>query len=161
MVTISRILVPIDFSPCSAAALDHAQFLAALVDASIDILHVIRQPTYVGAEVMVDVSGKSRQSFKDFARAQAEREMSRFLASRTDSPKLTRHMQVGDPTRMILEFALENRCDLLVMGTNGRTGFSHLLLGSVTEKVVRRSPCPVLIVRDATCKSEPSESHEQ
>jgi nucleotide-binding universal stress UspA family protein len=56
-------------------------------------------------------------------------------------------LEVGDPVAEILRVAQESKCDLIVMGTHGRTGLAHLLMGSVAEKVVRKAACPVLVVK--------------
>jgi nucleotide-binding universal stress UspA family protein len=151
MQKLERVLVPVDFSPCSRAAFDYALLLVGRFQVPIDVLHVTREPpAYVGSEVMVDISGQSRQSLGKFARTQAEKEMKRFVEG-ADVPthiELATRVEFGDPTRAILTVAREAGHDLIVMGTHGRTGLSHLLMGSVAEKVVRRAPCPVLSVRD-------------
>jgi nucleotide-binding universal stress UspA family protein len=149
MQRVKRIVVATDFSSCSRDAVDYAVFLAETFGASLDVLHVIWEPpTYVGAEVMVDISGQSRQSLGRFAYNQAEKEMSTVLAEiRTaHDVKLVPRLELGDPPSTILRIAAEDQYDMIVMGTHGRTGISHLLMGSVAEKVVRRASCPVLTV---------------
>lgn len=147
---VKRIVVATDFSSCSRDAIDYAVFLAKTFGASLDILHVIWEPpTYVGAEVMVDISGESRQSLGRFAYNQAEKEISTILSAAQDEHhlRLAPRLEFGDPTTTILRIAAEDQYDMIVMGTHGRTGFSHFLMGSVAEKVVRRASCPVLTVR--------------
>jgi nucleotide-binding universal stress UspA family protein len=146
---VDRIIAATDFSSCSRDAVEYAVFLGETFGASVDILHVIWEPpTYVGAEVMVDISGQNRQSLGRFAYNQAEREMAALLSTVREGHdvKLAPRLEFGDPTTTILRIAAEAEYDLVVMGTHGRTGISHLLMGSVAEKVVRRASCPVLTV---------------
>ena len=91
--------------------------------------------------------GHKRQSLPDLIRENAEREMTEFL-DRCEIPHsvhVTHHLLDGEPTRKILECAKEGY-QLLVMGTHGRSGFRHLLLGSVAERVAQLSPIPVITV---------------
>jgi nucleotide-binding universal stress UspA family protein len=67
---------------------------------------------------------------------------------------VTTAVQVGNAAAVIIEVAQEQGCDLIVMGTHGRTGVAHLFLGSVAEKVVRTAPCPVLTIRSDTAARE-------
>jgi nucleotide-binding universal stress UspA family protein len=151
MPKLERILVPVDFSICSGVALRYAAFLAEPFQVPIDVLHVIRAPpASPGAQVMVDVSGKHRQSFREFARARAEKEMRNFLETVSTPETITLEVryELGEPWRIILQVAEELASDLIVIGTRGRTGLKHLIMGSVAEKVVRRGPCAVLAVRE-------------
>lgn len=146
MVPFKRILVPVDFSDCAIVALNYALRLAGSFAAQVDVLHVWEQPYYVGPDVMLYIPGGDGQSLVDYARAQAENELESVLASAENESKvkLTRRLATGRPHRKIIEIAELEGFDLIVMGTHGRTGLSHLILGSVAEKVIRQSPCPVL-----------------
>ncbi len=160
MAKLEKILVPVDFSSCSRAALDYALLVAQRFRAPLEVLHVIRQPpSYPGAEVMVDVSGQSRVSLAKFARQQAEKELETFVASVSipDGVQLSTRLSMGDPIRMILEVAATSAVDLIIMGTNGRTVLRAFVVGRVAEKVVRRAPCPVLTVRDPAKRPLPEE----
>jgi len=162
MPKLERMLVPVDFSRCSGAALIYAAFLAEPFRAPLDVLHVIRPPPAApGAQVMVDVSGKNRQSFREFARAQAEKDMKAFInaAELPTNLSVNIRFELGEPWRVILQIADELHSDMIVMGTRGRTGLKHLIMGSVAEKVVRRGPCAVLTIQDE--EADPIDGDEQ
>jgi nucleotide-binding universal stress UspA family protein len=140
--TLSRILVPSDFGPPSAAALDYALGLGSTVGASVTLFHAYEIPvigvpdgTFVATPEMV-----SR------IQASAERALEAGLHEHTGEPPLDSLLREGRPSEAILEAAREVGADLIVMGTHGRHGFVRALLGSVTEKVVRTSTVPVLVV---------------
>jgi nucleotide-binding universal stress UspA family protein len=148
MSTFKRILVPVDFSACSRAALDQAYSLAEQFGGTINVLHVWNPPLYVGPDVGLSF-GETGQTLWDFARAAAGRDMEQFLAEfqKRGPVKITPRLEQGSPHERILSIANSGKCDLIVIGTHGRTGLSHLFLGSVAERVVRHSRCPVLTVR--------------
>ena len=144
---IQKILVPVDYSECSAAALAYAADLAEKLDASLDVVHVWDRPLYVPETVKVGHAGEAR-SLVDLIRENAEAEMRSFTA-RTKLPpsrELTTRLLSGNPATTILKELRAGHHELLVMGTHGRTGIQHALLGSVAEKLVRLSPVPVLTV---------------
>ena len=124
----ARILVPTDFSPLSTLALEHAIALASLCRASIHLIHV-----HADAAPPVD---------DDEPRLEA-------LVSRCrgDAIVVTSRTCVGHPATTIVQEAADRAVDLIVLGTHGRHGLAHLMLGSVAEQVVRTAPCPVLTVR--------------
>jgi len=148
MSTFNRILVPVDFSACSRAALDQAYSLAEQFGGTIDVLHVWNPPLYIGADVGLSF-GESGRTLWDYARAAAAKDMEQFLANfqRRGAVKITFRLEQGSPYERILSIANSGKFDLIVIGTHGRTGLSHLFLGSVAERVVRHSRCPVLTVR--------------
>lgn len=135
---IRRILVPTDFSPCSAAALRYALELAEQVDAEVDLLHVL-PPDEDPPSVDSPPSGATPPTSFDAALHELGPE--KVLRVRT-------LLERGDPADVIMRVAREVGHDLVVMGTHGRSGVAYLLLGSVAERVVRRAPCPVLTLRD-------------
>ncbi len=151
MLAISRILTPVDYSPCSRAALEHALFFAARFGAKIDVMHVWDVPPSVRGDMLV-VSDGAEQSMQNVLQHGANKEMNEFLAnlSAENRARIAIRVEHGDPVPTILEVAARDGYDLVVMGTHGRTGLSHLLMGSVAEKVVRQAPCPVLTVRLAS-----------
>jgi nucleotide-binding universal stress UspA family protein len=145
--TIRRILVPVDYSEGSQAALAYAATLAQELGASLDVVHVWDRPAYVSDSVLVGPSGEKRP-LTELIRENAEAEMKTFIA-RAHLPAeaaLETRLLSGNPAgRVLEELALGNH-ELLVVGTHGRTGLRHLLLGSVAEKLVRLAPVPVLTV---------------
>jgi nucleotide-binding universal stress UspA family protein len=133
MQTLQSILVPLDGSPPSLAALDHAVALATDYNARVEVLHIVPTRDPLTAE----------------ARAGAERAIQEAFDRAKDvlGDRIGRSLKVGDPISEIIQQA-RDRADLIVMGTHGRVGRLHELLGSVAEGVVRNAPCPVLTVRD-------------
>jgi universal stress protein A len=150
MATLKRILVPVDFSDCSRHALHRADELAKAFDAQIDLLHVWQAPAFISPEAMVGVAPRS-QTLAQLAQQQAEKSMASFVAHAKNAGIRVNSARTidGDPAQAITELAERGDYDLVTMGTHGRTGLSHLLLGSVAEKVVRRSSRPVMTVRHA------------
>ena len=135
---VSRILCPIDFSDSSHAALRTACDLARRFGAQIDLLHVIEPlPT---SELMV------AQPY-DYPLERVRGELSRLPPSDMGPQPVRRAVKIGYPADVIIACAREIDADLIVLGTHGRTGLTHLLLGSVAERVVQRAPCPVLVTR--------------
>jgi nucleotide-binding universal stress UspA family protein len=150
MKNIRRILVPIDFSPASCAALDLAATLAKATDASVDVLHVWDPPGLMPAGLLaVDHDGEGPPlTVEELARDRAEVGLkdARAMLEQRHIPSHA-HLGVGNPAQEIVEVADTQHFDLIVMGTRGRDGLAHLLLGSVAEKVVRHAHCPVITVR--------------
>jgi universal stress protein A len=149
MQTFKRILVPVDFSPCSRLALEHASVLANSLNATIDLLHVWQPPPVVAPEAMIGTSSNN-PGLVQIAKQQAEAAMGDFVKRARDAGTRIEGARVepGDPARTIVDEAERGNYDLIAMGTHGRTGLAHLLLGSVAEKVVRRSSRPVMTVRE-------------
>lgn len=144
---ITRILVPTDFSTATELALDYAVTVASRFGASLQLLHVVDDPLVtgaVGSEVYITSLPSLRQRLID----DAARRLGR-LAFTCGRVAARREVRIGRPADAICEVAREEGCDLIVMGTHGRTGMAHVLLGSVAEQVVRKAPCPVLTVRDS------------
>ena len=150
----SRILVPTDFSAPSDAAFEYARILAAKFGSSLQILHVIDDPTAESAFVADGFAPSTegiRTSLLESAHARLERSMNLVDRSRYHA-----HAEVvlGLPAASIVEYATATGSGLIVMGTHGRTGLAHLLMGSVAEQVVRTASCPVLTVRHAADADE-------
>jgi len=142
-----KILVPVDFSAASCAALEHALLLAGRLDASIEVLHVWQTPDMPPSTLRIAPQGIER-GIGAYARAAAERALSEFCAPYADEDVPFRaELVFGQPVPVIRARAEEGGHDLLVMGTQGRGGLPRLLLGSVAEELVRSAPCPVLTVR--------------
>ncbi len=143
------ILVPHDFSACADRACDLARDLARVHDARLVLLHVAEMPSMLGpiASVVPD-DGGNPISLRDYAL----RSSTAFLEKaaerlRTTGATVSYVAAIGHVATEIIEAASREGADLIVMGTHGRTGLAHVVLGSVTEKVVRHSAVPVLTVR--------------
>jgi universal stress protein A len=142
MSTIRKILVPTDFSPHAQEAFRVAHDLAKATGAGVVVFHVARPPAVVSdghsaLSTPADVEGKDvwerLQKIQPTDPAvQVEHEV--IVADRPDASHILRILQ-------------ERGCDLIVIGTHGRTGLRHLLFGSVTDDVVRRAQCPVMVVK--------------
>jgi len=144
MIKLTTILVPSDFSECSDAALRYGLELARRFDARLHLLHVVQDPlTQPWA-----AEGFSAPLFEAVEKWQREAK-ARLAAAipLSDVGRVTVSATVAWPYAEILRYAAENDVDLIVMGTHGRSGVSHMLLGSIAERVVRHAPCPVLTVR--------------
>ena len=147
MSRITRIMVPTDFSETSDAALTYARSLADMLGASLHLVHVFDDP--YGDALAADVSTSVYESMQASAMRTARLELLRRMppAARVQY-RGTTTMVSGMPAAAIVECAANRGMDLIIMGTHGRSGFAHLLLGSVAEQVVRTAPCPVLTVRN-------------
>lgn len=139
---IQRILAPLDFSDCSLDALEYAIFVGKAFDAALTIQHVL-EPVAFGLDFTLRHVEERRQQ-----RKQVEAWFS-DLGSSLDALglRVTHVVTAGEPVDSILARSEEQRCDLIVMGTHGRRGVSHLVSGSVAEGVLRKAGCPVLTVR--------------
>lgn len=133
---LARILVPLDGSPASLAALDHALSLAEREDARVELLHVDAPDT---------IAAPAPDARREFERSFDE---AFSIARDRVGDRASRRVVSGDPVRKIVETARDGHYNLIVMGTHGRVGRLHALLGSVAEGVVRNAPCPVLTVRE-------------
>jgi nucleotide-binding universal stress UspA family protein len=145
MTTYKRILVPSDFSDTSARALEHAKSVAERFEASLELLHVVPNPFMANAATLY-VGMPLPPDFLNELERDARQRLDEALVDRQHF-KVRSVVKVGDPLLEIVEHARSERVDLIVMGTHGRTGVSHLFLGSVAERVVRTAACPVLTVR--------------
>ena len=146
--TIKRILVPVDFSSESRAALWRATELAAALGASVDVLHVLDLPEarHMATEFYVPLPPEYREELH----RGAQKHLDEWLSTANVPAAVHRDLAEGKPSAEIVDYARNHADDMIVIGTHGRGGVSHLLLGSVAEKVVRSAPCPVLTVRAAS-----------
>jgi nucleotide-binding universal stress UspA family protein len=140
-----RILVPIDFSDHSKKALVYAKEIADSYDANLQLLHVIEDTVHPA----YSLSGKSSifdlvPGIEEDCRRRIEKMV---LDVGITNEKTEIIIQGGQASHDIIKFAKDNSSDLVVIATHGLTGIEHLLLGSVTEKVVRMAPCPVFTVK--------------
>lgn len=149
MIQIRTILVPTDFTPCSQRAIAYAAALASRFDAEVVLVHAIEAPLNLPPHTLVHIDAQGlSMPIMDYVREAAERRMSTALEELTLAKTRARSVvEVGDVRDVTLAQAERLPADLIVMGTNGRTGLRHLLIGSVAEDVVRRAPVPVLTIR--------------
>ncbi len=153
MLPIRNVLHPTDFSEHSDYAFRVACLLARDHGARLIVMHVLERPLLTYAGVMTappppPPSAEERQA--------VQAQLCRINPS-DPVIEVERLLEEGDPTTAILQVAQERRCELIVMGTHGRTGLGRLLMGSVAEQIVRKAPCPVLTVRLPQALVPPSE----
>ena len=144
MIDLKRILAPTDFSEYSEHALRYACEFADRFGAELQLLSVVHDTKAVFDEL-------DMTTFEAYF-SQQEEANRRRLEQLPASPwnerlRVIRKVGVGNPFLEIIRYAKLQNIDLIVMGTHGRTGLQHVLLGSVAEKVVRKAPCPVLTIR--------------
>lgn len=146
-----HILVPTDFSQEASQAFKIAKRQAELIgkeDAVVTILSVIEDLAPISVQFEFGLSYIDTKGLHEEAVGQAKKSIKDIAKEYFEGFKV--HGQVVAATRPvyteILEYAQENGVDLIVMATHGRTGFRHLMLGSVSERVVREAVCPVLVV---------------
>ena len=153
-----RICCAVDFGEASRAALEQAMELARRLDAELTLVHVVVPlPALSDAAVLVSPqelnAAQAHEDEEVLARwaAEAEHEIGRPVRIRA---------MTGDAAAEILRHARDERCDLLVIGTHGRTGLPRLVLGSVAERVARQAPCQVLVVHDGVAIEKAAELEE-
>lgn len=147
MIKLQNVLVATDFSEPSETALTYGRDFARAFGARLHVLHVVDSlsaRTTAGESYAMDLAGlqrqveeRARERLETLVREDDRRELGAVPVLRTSS----------SPALAIVEYAKEAGIDLIVVGTHGRSGVSHLLMGSVAERVVRTAPCPVLAVR--------------
>jgi len=154
MKEIKPVLCPVDFSPGSEKAAAHGRALAQALGAELHLMHAYQLPLYAlpdgglvaGPEFVEQVSTAAQTSLDELA-----------AANRTEGLVIKTHVTDGVPHLEIVRMAETLEADLVVMGTHGRTGLRHMLMGSVAERVVRTAPMPVLTVRLGTDGEEAAE----
>jgi nucleotide-binding universal stress UspA family protein len=146
-ISIRRILCPVDFSASSSHAIRYALAFASAHEATLVLLHVLEPAPYPLTDfpatppVPVETESELKEG--------AEERLAEVVAElRQHHADVIAELGMGVPHEEIIQFAKAEEIDLVVMGTHGHTGLVHMLLGSVAEKVVRRAPCPVLVVKD-------------
>jgi len=164
MINLNKILFATDFSDCAGRAQRMAHELAVRFGAELHLLHVIHDiavdvPEFgmgLAFPSLVANAGGKRHELKEQA-------LQRLRASIHDSEqkehRIVLDARFGKPFVEIIRYARDHEIDLIVVGSHGRTGLTHALLGSVAEKVVRKAPCPVLTVRQPS--KQPEKEAEQ
>jgi nucleotide-binding universal stress UspA family protein len=146
MVSIKNILVATDFGEAADAALTYGRTLAGAFGATLHVLHVV-DPAYLafpGVEAYAGMTPDLQEQAEEAARIQLDE---RVLDSDGSGPPTRKALgRATVPAPAITQYATDERIDLIVMGTHGRRGVAHLLMGSVAERVVRTASCPVLTV---------------
>ncbi len=146
MIKLGKILYPTDFSDLSLVALKYAKSFAEQFDAQLHCLHVIDEAYQYWLAMGPDgvPLGPDIHQMLQSAQKQMNDLVDKHL---TDVPKLVTRVVTGKPFIEIVRYAREQAMDMIVIATHGRSGLKHVLMGSVTERVLRRSPCPVLTVQ--------------
>jgi nucleotide-binding universal stress UspA family protein len=152
----STLLVAVDFTPFSEEALIFASLLAEKLQSQLLVLHVIHDPAE--APGFYAQKGKKKKFLQSMEEA-AEEMMAEFLAKmRKDHPhqlpikEAVPLLVVGTPVTRILEIAEKKQASMIIIGSHGRTGLTHLLVGSKAERVVQLSPIPVTVVKGSIKK---------
>lgn len=147
MINLKRILVTTDFSEFSEPAVVYGCAMAEKFDSELHLLHVCPD----AAMLIPDVNGLGAAGLIDQAQAIEKSAATQLQKMPPENyPKgstIIRETKIGSPFYEIIQYAKEHDIDLIVIGTHGRSGLVHLLMGSVAENVVRKAPCPVLTVK--------------
>jgi universal stress protein A len=146
MLELKKILVPTDFSEFSKHSVNYAYQFAKRFDAELHLLNVVEDiyPIVPEPGTPAPISGEYLSGLKE----SSERMIQQFPTEDWASDlSVVRSVISGTPFLEIIRYARTEKIDMIVIGTHGRSGLIHALMGSVVEKVVRKSPCPVLTVR--------------
>lgn len=144
-----RICAPTDFSDMGDRAVEYGAALARKYGAELHILHVIHDVTEKLRHPDFTSHGTSIHDFLGKLETGATEYLSRLAAEKPWHDLTVNRVQlVGSPVEEICRYAEQNQIDLIVLGTHGRTGLKHMLIGSVAERVVRSAPCAVLTIRE-------------
>jgi nucleotide-binding universal stress UspA family protein len=156
MTTVPKMLVPIDFSSGSDSSVAYATALAQSLRSVVTLFHV-----YESSDAMSSIVPGADQMVDDEHDRALAREWLEGLRTRTTTDRAVEMRVVvvsGSPAQEVISLARKSSYDMIVMGTHGRTGLQHVLMGSVAEAVVRRASCPVLTIhcpfRTATARVE-------
>jgi nucleotide-binding universal stress UspA family protein len=146
VISIRRVLAPTDFSDASAPAVRYAAEMAEKFGAELTLLHVVQDLSLIVPDVMMPLPTTAPAVDEMVAGAKSGiAGVVQKLGLQKLNPKA--EVRIGAPAAEIVAAAGDLKVDLLCIGTHGRTGLAHLLLGSVAERIVRHAPCPVLTVR--------------
>jgi nucleotide-binding universal stress UspA family protein len=141
---INHILVPIDFSRDAEDAINMAISLAKELGARITLMHVIHD-VYVGVgEMAAALPASYYEEIEEDVKREVQTYLSKVVEAGLQGDSIVVH---GVPFQSILDTIADQHIDLVIMGTHGRTGLKHVLLGSVAEKVIRMATCPVMVTR--------------
>ena len=146
---VKRIVCPVDFSGSSELALVHAVEMAEQTGAELQVITVVQPvtPAMFSDGLLLTQPDTLPNQSEELAQKSLKQWREKFCAPVFERTSL--YVTVGTPFAEIVRHARENEADLIVMGSHGRTGIEHLMIGSVAEHVVRKATCSVLVVRDA------------
>jgi nucleotide-binding universal stress UspA family protein len=148
VIDIKRILAPTDFSAHSEYAVRFACALAERLGAELHLINVLSEIIPAGPDPLL--MPIMPPQFYQENEERAKETLRKLLEPSWGKPAaVTTAVQWGSPVEAIVDYAQDQRIDLIVIATHGRTGLSHVLLGSVAERIVREAPCPVLTIRDS------------
>ena len=148
MLSLKTILVPTDFSEASKSALDFGKAMAGAFGASLHLVHVMED--LLAHAWAAEIYVASMPQLRDEIEKESRQRLGQMLTGdELREFRVVTALLAGNPFLEIIRYAKAQNIDLIVMGTHGRGPIAHMLLGSVAEKVVRKSPCPVLTVREA------------
>jgi nucleotide-binding universal stress UspA family protein len=158
-----RIVVPLDGSELAARALIHAETLATLANARLVLIQVVPSSAMLVSETTMSSTGLGLPTVDPFfSAAQYDsiedtlNDEAQAILNEAAAPLRARNLQVdtvilmGAPADAILTYATQEKADMIVMSTHGRSGLSRLVYGSVAEAILRRAPCPILLIRAAS-----------
>ena len=152
MLRIRRILFPTDFSEYAEDAWSYGLNFAKEFRAEVHLLHIVTPPPRLTEAYAVNFDP---EALVQALRAEASAALDKLTQGAKDlGLTCLTEIRVGVDFREIIDYAQGHEIDLIVMATHGRTGLAHALLGSVTEKVVRKAPCPVLTIKHPSMKAE-------
>jgi nucleotide-binding universal stress UspA family protein len=152
MTQVKRILAPTDLSQLSLTGLRYAFNLAQSFNAKVTVYHIINRDELMHFSEQLQrfgnptAMGRHTENLLEESQAALSHFLQDNLGDLLPAVKFQTKVEMGLPYKNIVERARDDGSDLIVMSTHGRTGFSHVLLGSVTEKVVRTAPCPVVSI---------------
>ncbi len=148
MISAKRILCPLDFSEESLEALRTAGALSQHFNAELLIINVVPPVSTISEEADYSFYNFDVPTFEDKLVSRAKRKLKSIISKHVSKKiKVRSLVQLGDPAQIIVKNATTKKADLIVIATHGRTHWTHLVFGSVVEKVIRLAPCPVLITR--------------
>jgi len=143
------IVVPTDFSDCAQMALHYAMDLVE-PEGTVVLCHVVDDmPLSYGYVGVAFTAGDIRTRISE----EAQKELAAIVPTNPNQVRIETHLLHGTPQREIVKLVTSVQADLVVMGTHGRSGLEHALMGSVAERVIRKAPCPVLVVREGGAES--------
>mgnify|MGYP001376046017 CR=1 FL=1 len=149
---VKNILAPTDLSALSAKGLEYAGSLATKIGARLTVCHVVRTEEFVAHARLLE-KGSGSAIVEEQLRHLVERHkellhdfVNRHIRSAHPGMVIAEIVEMGEPHRLIIDWIKPNAIDLIVMSTHGRSGLQRVMLGSVTEKILRNSHCPVLVI---------------
>lgn len=143
-----RILLALDDSPCSDKVIEYARGILEGQEATLALVTVIppTSPASYGADPLLGQQPIIVAEVAEIQQEAAQEYLDRLAADFTSVKEIFTFTRVGNIREEILTVAHEWAADLLILGTNGKTGFEHFISGSVSESVIRKAQCPVLVI---------------